>query len=226
MAAPEALLCAIVVAGQLAFWCGLCLAARRYPSEYDWRYMTISSLLYSDRDPEGHGLAQTGVVLSGLAGLAWALALAARRPTWILAFGYGCMAVAAAVPQGLGHIRKSHEVLSVAAFLALCIGLARLTVATGSGSPVTVRRRTPRARLLAALAFAPIALAAVSQAYVYGAQPHLPWVSLAWRARGIPAYLSFAFWQWIACALYSLYALGLSYHEIALILRRNKLISQ
>jgi hypothetical protein len=214
----------IVIASQLAFWCGLTLAAQHYPSEYDWRYMTISSLLYPDRDPAGHGFAQTGVVLAGLMGLAWALTLAGRRARgtarqgpssgpWILAFGYACMAVAAAVPLGLGHIRKSHEVLSVAAFLALCIGLAQLAMTM------------PSRRLLAGIAFAPVTLAAISQAYVHWALPHLPWVSLAWRARSIPAYLSFAFWQWIACAVFSLLALGLEAQEQTLILRCKSLIT-
>ena len=192
---------AIVVASQLAFWIGLSLAAQRYPSEYDWRFMTISSLLYPDRDPGGHALAQCGVVLSGLAGLAWALMLAGRHPRdadasassapWILAIGYALMAFAAAVPLGIAHIRKSHEILSVAAFLAICAGLAQ-------------------SRFLAAIAVTPVVLAAVSQAYVHWALPQLPWVSLLWRTRGIPAYLSFAFWQGIACAVFTLLALGIA----------------
>jgi len=40
--------------GVLAFWCGMLIAARSYPSEYDWRYMTISSLVYAERNPNGH----------------------------------------------------------------------------------------------------------------------------------------------------------------------------
>jgi hypothetical protein len=32
--------------GVFAFWGGVLMAARGYPSEYDWRYITISSLVY------------------------------------------------------------------------------------------------------------------------------------------------------------------------------------
>lgn len=40
--------------GVLAFWGGMLMAERSYPSEYDWRYMTISSLVYGDRNPNGY----------------------------------------------------------------------------------------------------------------------------------------------------------------------------
>ena len=61
--------------GVLAFWNGLWMAGQRYPSEYDWRYMTISSLLYPERNPDGYLWAWGGIVLCGLGGLCWVAAL-------------------------------------------------------------------------------------------------------------------------------------------------------
>jgi len=61
------------------------------------------------------------------------------------------------------------------------------------------------AGLLAGIALSPIVLAALAQVYVSHALPALPWVSLAWRARGVPVYLSFAFWEWVTCAVFSVY---------------------
>ena len=34
--------------GVLLFWVGILMAAQRYPSEYDWRFMTVSRLLGAD----------------------------------------------------------------------------------------------------------------------------------------------------------------------------------
>jgi hypothetical protein len=34
-------------------------------------------------------------------------------------------------------------------------------------------------------------------------------VGLAWRARGAPVYLSFAFWEWATCAVLSAYTVSL-----------------
>jgi hypothetical protein len=45
---------------------GLGMAAQSFPSEYDWRYMTISSLLYQDRNPHGYGWGRAGLVICGL----------------------------------------------------------------------------------------------------------------------------------------------------------------
>jgi hypothetical protein len=211
----------IVLTSQLAFWIGLVLAARHYPSEYDWRYMTISSLLYPDRNFSGHRFAQVGVVLSGLAGLTWALALT-RRPhrgvqsgwrlgAWILGLGYLCMAASGWIPLGLSGVPKSHEVMSLAAFCALSVGFSQLTPsAARSVLPASTVRRVHLAAVLAGILFAPIVLAALTQAYVHRALPQLPWVNLEWRARGIPAYLSFALWQWVACVILSLFALALA----------------
>lgn len=58
-------------------------------------------------------------------------------------------------------------------------------------------------------------LAGGAQAYVFSV-PSLPWVGLAWRARGVPIYLSLAFWEWVTCAVLSGYlailCLALGHH--------------
>jgi len=71
------------------------------------------------------------------------------------------------------------------------------------------------AGILAGVPLSPIVLAAIAQAHVAHALPGLPWVGLAWRARGIPVYLSFAFWEWVTCAVFSLYMLVLSRTTLA-----------
>jgi hypothetical protein len=214
---------AAVPLGVLAFWGGMLMAARGYPSEYDWRYITISSLVYPDRNPNGHLWASGGVALCGLAGVSWTAGLLrkGRQPgvaRWrigicALGLGYGCMVGCALLPEGVLGIPKSHEVLALAAFMSLCIGLVHSTfkaVARSArlrASPGSLRLR---AGLLAGFVLSPIVLAAVAQIYVATALPQLPWVNLAWRARGVATYLSFSFWEWVTCAVFSVYMVALS----------------
>jgi hypothetical protein len=63
---------------------------------------------------------------------------------------------------------------------------------------------------LAGAALLPIVLVSITQAYVTRALPQLPWVGLEWRKQGIPAYLSFAFWEWMTCVVFSVYTSALS----------------
>jgi hypothetical protein len=66
--------------------------------------------------------------------------------------------------------------------------------------------RTGRAGLvLALLLVAPIVFAGLAQVYVFYVKPELHWVGLAWRTRGVPVYLSFAFWEWMTVVLLSVY---------------------
>ena len=97
-------LSAMTLLGVFAFWGGLWMAGERYPSGYDWRYMTISSLLYPDRNPSGYPWAWGGLMLCALGGLCWTSVLirywrptdARRRPVgiWALGLGYVCMVFA------------------------------------------------------------------------------------------------------------------------------------
>ena len=55
----------------LVFWGGMIAAARAYPAGYDWRYQTLSVLLYADQNPHGYLWAWTSLWLCGLAGIGW-----------------------------------------------------------------------------------------------------------------------------------------------------------
>lgn len=208
-----------------AFWSGIAAAAHAYPGDYDWRYQTISVLLYSDRDPGGYLWAWAAVELCGLAGLAWTVdlhqpaanAIAAPSATalGILRVGFLCMCCAA-LPDRLLPLSKGHELLAILAFLGICIGVAQQIFRA-------VDDRGPRGRhglvarlsapLLASLPAVPMALAALTQAYLGLVRPDLPWVSPAWRVHRIPLYLSFAVWEWVTCAVFSMCLLALSYRR-------------
>jgi len=211
--------------GVLAFWGGLWMAGQRYPAEYDWRYMTISSLVYPERNPGGYLWAWGGIVLCGLGGLCWVAALARHREAqnggdrpagiWALGLGYACMVCCALLPARLLHIPRGHDLLALLAFIGVCIGTVQLTF------QAVERRLRPKTRsfpgsprfyagMLASVALLPILLVSVAQAYVSHALPHLPWVGLEWRARGVPVYLSFAFWEWATCVVLSAYTTSLA----------------
>ena len=124
--------------------------------------------------------------------------------------GFVGMACASALPQWLDRIPKGHEMLALFAWSALLLGMMRLTFQT-------TERAVPRhlgasiggprlyATVLVGIALLPILLAGFALGYVYFVLPQLPWVNLSWRARGVPVYLSFAFWQWITLLLLSAY---------------------
>jgi hypothetical protein len=209
----------------MAFWYCLGIAGERFPSEYDWRYMTISSLLYADRNPDGYGWAWTGVALCGVGGLCWISGLywngrtskPQDRPAGAAAMGLGyvCMVGCALLPARFLHIARSHDILALSAFVGLCLGTVQLTYS------VTERGLRGRAlelpgrpwiyaAALAGAAVLPMLSVSVAQAYVSHALPQLPWVGLQWREQGVPAYLSFAFWEWVTCVVFSAYTSVLS----------------
>jgi hypothetical protein len=199
-----------------AFWGGTWMAARHYPQEYDWRYMTISSLLSAERNPAGHFWGSAGIAACALCGFCWAVlwirrsnrygASEMRRGVRALQFGYASMALAAALPDRLLPIAKGHEALAILAFAGVSYGMVRIfqrSVVQNMTRPDD--RRRLRAGLLVGVAVLPIMLAACAQAYVFLERSDLPWVNLTWRARGVPVYLSFAFWEWLTCLVLSAY---------------------
>lgn len=197
-----------------AFWVGMAGAAHLYSPSYDWRYQTISVLLYADKDPRGYLWAWAGMQLAGLAGVLWTLDLsrplrsvAGRQHTVsarLLQAGFFCMACAV-IPQRLLPWPKGHQIFAILSFLSICSGTARQMF-------IAAHRQTPRrpnggsrARVIiyTALPLITPALAAATQAYLTFVRPDLPWVSPKWRALGVSPFLSFGLWEWVTSAAYS-----------------------
>ena len=206
----------------MALWIGIVMAAHRFPSEFDWRYMTMSVLLSPRDDPPGRLWAAAGIGLCGLALLIWTFELRhvatprSGAPTrrrigiWSLRFGSACMIAAGVLPLRLPGLAKGHELLTLFAFAGLCLGTLCVTLDRVRPVPVDPRDRHVRPRfalstVLAAILVAPIVIAGAVQAYVFYALPTLYWVGLPWRAQRIPVFLSFAFWEWVTCLVLSVY---------------------
>lgn len=213
---------AILPLAAVLLWSGLLMAVHRFPAEYDWRYMTVSVLLSAKDNPGARDWAEIGVALCGLAVLVWSFAVgsddpaaapaAIRRPRGVywLRWGGAFMIGSGVLPFHLLGLTKAHEILTLLAFVGLCLGAVRLTLdrayhASGARSRGGPRRSRILSAALAAALIAPIALAGLAQLYVFYVLPQLHWVGLAWRARGVPVYLSFAFWEWVTFVLLSLY---------------------
>jgi hypothetical protein len=114
-----------------------------------------------------------------------------------------CLAV---FPDRLLPVPKGHEILALAAFLGVCIGMMRQLFLAEKGLNGYRSGRTLRplgAPLQWALPLVPLVLAGITQAYLALERPGVPWVTPAWRALGIPLFLSFALWEWVSCALFS-----------------------
>lgn len=211
-----------VVLGLTAFWVGLIIAAHHYPGGYDWQYTTISSLVYAERNPNGFLWARGGMALCGVCGLYWTArvlpntgqrGLTDPAGIWILGLGYLCMTCCALFPEQSLRVPRGHDSLALAAFLSLCIGTVLSTfprVMRSAGLRPLPGARYVQAVILAGAALSPVVLAALAQAYVSRALPSLPWINPVWRARGVPMYLSFAFWEWVTCGVLSLYLVFLS----------------
>jgi len=231
--------CATAPLGVLAFWGGMLMAARRYPSEYEWQYMPVSYLLSPDRNPAGYLWAAAGILLCSLCGLFWMAVLAQRwnhegardRPSGIraLQFGNFCMMCAALLPRWMLRIQKGHEILAVLAFAGLLLGMVRLMYQTTARILMRrMHRVSSHARLYAAIlasaAVLPILLAGLAQAYFYYVPPEFHWVSFSWRVRGWPVFLRFAFWEWVTCIVLSAYMaiLSLATHAVYLTRKSGK----
>jgi hypothetical protein len=195
--------------GALAFWVCMLVAARRFPTPYDWRYITTSQLIYPERNPAGHLWASAALMTCAGAGLLWVWTVRSTVPfrrLWVLAAGYACMTLSSLLPERWHSIRNGHEILAIAGFVGVCCGL--VLVSLNLRFPRRYPTRAPQV-VLALIAFSPIAMAAITQVYLTWWRPEVPWVGPAWRTLGLPFYLSFAFWEWVTCALLSAYMTGI-----------------
>ncbi len=188
---------------------GVWLAARSYPSGFDWAYTVISRLASHRRNPEGAlwlaaamGVAMVLLwpVVSHL-DRAFRTSVASPRP-WIRTLQVGLVAGALLSVEGILDLRlssvvyKAHEVLAIFAFAGFYGGvvglhLFRIRHRNASVWPVT-------------LVLLPLLAVGLTQVALYFDQRDLGWVDTAWREMGVPIWLSFAFWQWAAVTFLAL----------------------
>lgn len=193
---------------------GVGLSLYSFPGPFDWRYRVVSSLISQIDNPGGNaffaaGLALTCFMLIPLAGF-FRVRLHPYAPrTATLAFHSLRLGFIFAVVVGLerlffrnlsAHIHKAHELIALVAFAGLFIGVVGFWLACAwrlqKQRPVSVGALG----LIFLTSGAPMIGAATSQAYLYFVPNQLGWVGPHWAALGVPLYLSFAFWEWIASA--------------------------
>lgn len=129
--------CPVPLVGILVFWGGIGMGGWAYPAEFDWRYMTLSTLLSPRQNPVGHLWATLGIVLGGACVGCWALWRArhgergetARTPWGLWALGWGSIGVAwvGLFLRPVPGLRKGHELLTLLAVAAVCLGVVHLT---------------------------------------------------------------------------------------------------
>lgn len=182
---------------------GVVVAFARFPGGYDWAYTVISKLASIRQNPEGaRWLA--GSLLVAVAflwpvanHLARAYSGGGRLPRFALgALRVGLVGGAVLGLEGVltlqfsRHLDKAHEAVALATFLGSYGGVLGLYV---HGIRQSVAFLFP-----ALLVVLPLAAVGVTQLILYFDQRDLGWVDTAWREMGIPIWLSFAFWQWLA----------------------------
>jgi hypothetical protein len=190
---------AFVVAG------GVAVAAARFPGGFDWVYTVVSRLGSQRHNPEGAAWLSLSLLLA--VGLLWpvagALARAGGEPAAlphrsIIALRIGLIGAGLLALEGLFTLdfsritRKGHEIVALATFLGMYGGVLGL---------YAHRLRQSSSFLWPALlVVVPILAVGLSQLSLYLDQRDLGWVDTAWREMGVPFWLSFAFWQWLAVA--------------------------
>lgn len=199
-------------AAGLAIAGGVAMAIARYPSDFDWMYTVLSHLASNRRNPEGGRWASGALVVAVI--LLWPvagyldrnLARKGKRRLGVSVCLRAGMASCAIIgfEEFLGvrfsdRIRKGHEAIALLSFFGFYIGLL--------GHYVYRIRDNAALLAPAILAIAPLCAVGVVQLLLYFDQRDLGWVGADWREMGIPFWLSFAFWQWLAVGFLAL-ALG------------------
>jgi hypothetical protein len=192
------------LASLLALVFGGVLAARQYPGGFDWAYTVASALASQKHNPTGSFWFSGGFILSMV--LLWpyvsslkqslglSLSPTAKFAIGALRVGLICGALLAAerllIKDLSDWVYKAHEILALLFFLGLYIGVLVLLI---------------QAMLRQRIYFLPIFFVAgpliaigITQFWLYFNQRDLGWVDTSWREMGIPLWLSFAFWQWLA----------------------------
>ncbi|MGH8204352.1 MAG: hypothetical protein ACREST_07065 [Steroidobacteraceae bacterium] len=187
------------------FAAGVAISASKYPEQpYDWGYVVMSALASHKRNPEGGHWFAAALGLSML--LLWPVVSYLRDEAAPGARRWPIVALRIALLCGLAvgverlvfvHLSdlvfKGHELLALGMFVGLYAGVLGLYAER--------MRHGHRSWAGALVVGAPLAAIGITQLALFLDQRDLGWVDTGWRAMGVPVWLSFAFWQWLAVAI-------------------------
>jgi hypothetical protein len=182
---------------------GTILASRYYPGGFDWLYTVVSALASKKHNPIGSFWLAGALSISMLLLWPYVSALHKGLSSFIPAAGFTVGALRTGLVCGallgaeklLIHdlskwVYKAHEILALLTFAGLYIGILGLLV------QAMLRRRIYSVYLF--IVAGPLLAIGITQFWLYIDQRDLGWVDVSWREMGIPFWLSFAFWQWLA----------------------------
>lgn len=191
------------IASLLVICFGAIIAAQYYPGGFDWFYSVASALASQKHNPEGSVWFAASLSVSML--LLW-LYISSIKPglSEILSvsdfsivairFGLVCcflLGVERILFYDLSHwYFKAHEILALFGLLGLYVGVLSLLL--------QILRHKKANIVPVLLIVSPLVIIGLSQLWLYLEQRNLGWVNTDWREIGVPVWLSFAFWQWLA----------------------------
>lgn len=192
----------------------LFLSASRFPGGYDWRYDVMCRLGYSWVNPGGCVCWSLALCLVCVMGFPCGgyFRMRLQHVSWRLsAFASGSLSagLAAGILVGLdgvflprfdGLMPKLHEATATFAFVAIFFGVISFWYAMVKWLRAMQHWSMGACVLLSLLVALPFTGAMVSQLYLFFVPNDLGWVGPGWAELGVPIYLSFAFWEWLAIA--------------------------
>jgi hypothetical protein len=210
---PRVMIGANLLLAGAAFFGGVGLAEYRFPGDYDWRYMTISTLQSAQLNPDGARCVAWGISLTGLVLLPIAAFFfrrlrgfserGARIGSAFMFAGLAAMVLIGITPKHPPRYPKLHEHLVALAMVGMVVSVSIYTwiALRGLARETARERRGSRGMRMGLLvsALLPVVGTGSSQLYLYCRSESLGWVNLSWRARGVPVVLSLAFWEWLIC---------------------------
>lgn len=194
------------VAALLVMCFGSFMAAQYYPDGFDWFYTVASALASQKHNPIGSVWFAASLSLSML--LLWLYvssikpSLSAMLPSagfaiTAIRFGLICgflLGVEKLLIHDLSYwIYKAHESLAFFTLLGLYVGILSLLLQFIHFKKFNI--------FYVLLIVSPLMAIAITELWLYLEQRDVGWVDTNWREKGLPIWLSFAFWQWLSIAL-------------------------
>lgn len=194
------------VASLLVICFGFFMAAKYYPGGFDWFYTVASALASHKHNPAGSvwfaGSLSLSMLLLWLYVSSLKTSLSALLPSTEFAitaihFGLVCGFLLGAerlLIHDLSHrIDNAHEIIALFTLLGLYVGVIGLLL--------QFMRCKKSSIFPVLLILSPLVAIGIGALWLYLEQRDVGWVDTNWREKGIPIWLSFAFWQWLAIGL-------------------------